>query len=81
MNRLISRIFSEIKPDKNTNNWEELEEQHKVLLIPVNISLDSQNNIIGVEHDLSVSSARLVRGTGDTEDIKMNIIYTRPKLH
>ena len=51
------------------------------MLIPVNISLDSQNNIIGVEHDLSVSSARLVRGTGDTEDIKMNIIYTRPKLH
>lgn len=81
LNRLISRIFSEIKPDKNTNNWDELEEQHKVLLIPVKISLDSQNNIIGVEHDLSVSSARLVRGTGDTEDIKMNIIYTRPKLH
>lgn len=82
LNRLISKIFSEIKPEEQDNiNWGELEEKHKVLLIPVNISLDSQNNIIGVEHDLSVSSARLIKGTGNLDEIKMNVIYTRPKIH
>lgn len=81
LNRLISRIFSEIKPEEQENiEWSEIEGKHKVLLIPVKISLDSQNNIIGVEHDLSVNSARLVRGTGNNE-IKMNVIYTRPQIH
>lgn len=82
LNRLISKIFNEIKPDEQKSiDWPKIEEEHKVLLVPVKISLDSQNNIIGVEHDLSVSSARLVKGTGDLDEIKMNVIYTRPRLH
>ena len=58
---------------------------NKVVLIPVTTESDSQGNIIGVENDLNVNSAMLVRGvegdpsSNEENQITMNVIYTQPK--
>lgn len=49
---------------------------NKVLLIPVETTYDSSNNLVKLNHDFSVSCARLVGGN-DTPKVKMNIIHTK----
>lgn len=53
-------------------NWD------KLLLIPVQTETDAQGNIIGVSHDLEVSSARLFGGENADNKLKMQVIYTKP---
>lgn len=91
LNRLISKIFSEIRPEieKGEPYWSTWKENNKdwnkVLLVPVTTETDSQGNTIGVENDLNVNSATLVRGddpntsTNAENRIMMNVIYTNPK--
>ena len=73
LNRLISHIFSEMRNNSaKSANWD------KLLLIPVQTETDAQGNIIGVSHDLEVSSARLFGGENADNKLKMQVIYTKP---
>lgn len=90
LNRLISYIFSEIRPEieKGEAEWNRWKSEHqdynKLLLVPVTTESDSQGNIIGVENDLNVNSAMLMGGkdlnnsSDESQRIKMSIIYTNP---
>lgn len=90
LNRLISYIFSEIRPEieKGEAEWNKWKSEHqdynKLLLVPVTTESDSQGNIIGVENDLNVNSAMLMGGkdlnnsSDESQRIKMSIIYTNP---
>lgn len=90
LNRLISYIFSEIRPEieegeAEWNKWKsEHQDYNKLLLVPVTTESDSQGNIIGVENDLNVNSAMLKGGkdlnnsSDESQRIKMSIIYTNP---
>lgn len=90
LNRLISYIFSEIRPEieKEEAEWNKWKSEHqdynKLLLVPVTTESDSQGNIIGVENDLNVNSAMLMGGkdlnnsSDESQRIRMSIIYTNP---
>lgn len=90
LNRLISYIFSGIRPEieKGEAEWNKWKSEHqdynKLLLVPVTTESDSQGNIIGVENDLNVNSAMLMGGkdlnnsSDESQRIKMSIIYTNP---
>lgn len=90
LNRLISYIFSEIRPEieKGEAEWNKWKSEHqdynKLLLVPVTTESDSQGNIIGVENDLNVNSAMLMGGkdlnnsSDESQRIRMSIIYTNP---
>lgn len=90
LNRLISYIFSEIRPEieKGEAEWNKWKSEHqdynKLLLVPVTTESDSQGNIIGVENDLNVNSATLMGGkdlnnsSDESQRIRMSIIYTNP---
>ncbi len=90
LNRLISYIFSEIRPEieKGETEWNKWKSEHqdynKLLLVPVTTESDSQGNIIGVENDLNVNSAMLMGGkdlnnsSDESQRIRMSIIYTNP---
>lgn len=55
--------------------WEEKNEDwNKVVLIPVEVGTDDNNNIISVTNDMSLGSARLVGG--EHNPIKIQIIYS-----
>ena len=72
LNRLISKIFADMKNGKTTNkDW------NKVLLVPVTIEEDVSHNIVGVSHNMEINSARLFGGE-DGEKLKIDIIYTKP---
>lgn len=72
LNRLISSIFSEIKGGKDKDeNW------NKVLLIPVITEKDMSGNVIGVSHNMEISSARLFGGE-EGEKLNIDIVYTKP---
>ena len=87
LNRLISHIFSEMREAEKSgkqlsDNW------NKVLLVPVTTDVDAQSNnaVIGISNDLSVSAARLFGGTDGKNNpnpdekniIKMEVTYTNP---
>lgn len=90
LNRLISYIFSEIRPEieKGETEWNKWKSEHrdynKLLLVPVTTESDSQGNIIGVENDLNVNSAMLMGGkdlnnsSDESQRIRVSIIYTNP---
>lgn len=90
LNRLISYIFSEIRPEieKGETEWNKWKSEHqdynKLLLVPVTTESDSQGNIIGVENDLNVNTAMLMGGkdlnnsSDESQRIRMSIIYTNP---
>lgn len=90
LNRLISYIFSEIRPEieKGEAEWNKWKSEHqdynKLLLVPVTTESDSQGNIIGVENDLNVNLAMLMGGkdlnnsSDESQRIRMSIIYTNP---
>ena len=73
MSRLVSHIFSELKEGKEKNeNWD------KVLLVPVITEKDVNQNIVGVAHNMEITSARLFGGENG-EKLNLEIIYTKPK--
>ena len=89
LNRLISNIFSEIRPEieKGSAHWTQWKADHpnwnKVLLVPVSLVTDSNSNVIGVENDMSVNSATLYGGenvdnAGNADRIQLQVFYTHP---
>ncbi len=66
--RLLTKMAQEKKDDTATENW------NKVLIIPVEATYDSGNNVVKLNHDFSMSSARLVGGTNDS--VNMEVIYS-----
>jgi hypothetical protein len=62
-------MLQEKKNETATENF------NKVLLIPVETTTNSSSEIVKMNHDFSISSARLVGG--DTDKVKMNIIYSK----
>lgn len=69
--RLVTRMVNEKKQGKATANW------NKVLLIPVSTTKDSSGNIVKLNHDFSMSYAKLMGGDGNP--LKMEVIYTKFK--
>lgn len=66
--RLVTKMVQEQKSGTATENW------NKVLLIPVETTYDSSNNLIKLNHDFSMSSARLVGGENDY--VNLEVIYS-----
>jgi hypothetical protein len=66
--RLVTRMAKEKKEGKATKNW------NKVLIIPVEPTKDSSGNIVKLNHDFSMNSARLVGG--DANKVKLEVIYS-----
>lgn len=66
--RLVTKMVQEKKDGTATENW------NKVLLIPVETTYDSSNSLIKLNHDFSMSSARLVGG--DNDDVNLEVIYS-----
>ena len=69
--RLITRMVKEKAEGRATENW------NKVLFIPVEPTKDSNGNIVKLNHDFSMSSAKLVGGESDK--IQLQVIYSRFK--
>ena len=66
--RLLTRMAKEKQEGTASENW------NKVLIIPVETTKDSSGNIVKLNHDFSMSSARLVGGAKDK--IKLEVIST-----
>lgn len=66
--RLVTRMAKEKKEGKATENW------NKVLIIPVEPTKDSSGNIVKLNHDFSMNSARLVGG--EANKVKLEVIYS-----
>ncbi|MBQ0023232.1 MAG: DUF4270 domain-containing protein [Prevotellaceae bacterium] len=68
----IARLLTNMVKEKNdgtaTENW------NKVLLIPVETTKDATTSIVKLNHDFSMTSARLVGGENDK--VKMEVIYS-----
>ena len=67
--KLVAQIMKEKREGTATENAD------KVLLIPVEATYDSNNNLVKLSHDFSMASARLVGG--DTDRVKLDVIYSR----
>ena len=66
--RLVTRMAKEKQEGKASKNW------NKVLLIPVEKTSDSNGNIVKLNHDFSMSSARLVGG--EANKLQLEVIYS-----
>lgn len=66
--RLVTKMVKEKKNGTASKNW------NKVLIIPVETTKDSNSNIVKLNHDFSMSSARLVGGS--TDNVTMEVIYS-----
>ena len=66
--RLVTRMAKEKKEGKATENW------NKVLIIPVEPTKDSSGNIVKLNDDFSMNSARLVGG--EANKVKLEVIYS-----
>jgi hypothetical protein len=60
----------EKKEGKATANW------NKVLLIPVESTKDSNGSVVKLNHDFSMSSARLI---GGSDKLQLEVIYSNFK--
>ena len=69
VSQLLRLMMQEKHNGKATENYD------KVLIIPVEATYDSNNNLVKICHDFSMTSSRLVGGKNDR--IKMNVIYSR----
>jgi len=68
--RLITLMAREKKEGKATANW------NKVLLIPVESTKDSNGSVVKLNHDFSMSSARLI---GGSDKLQLEVIYSNFK--
>lgn len=66
--RLLTKMAKEKAEGTATANW------NKVLLIPVEATYDSSNNLVKLNHDFSMSSAKLVGG--DNDRVLLEVIYS-----
>lgn len=67
--RLVSTIIREKADGTATENCD------KVLIIPVEVTKDSNSKVVKLDHDFSMSSSRLVGG--ESGGVKMNVIYSK----
>lgn len=69
--QLITQMLNEKRSGKQTENW------NKVLLIPVEAIKDgsANNTLVKLNHDFSMTSARLVGGKNDK--VEMEVVYTK----
>ncbi|WP_455672157.1 DUF4270 domain-containing protein [Phocaeicola sp.] len=76
--RLISYCINEKKNGEKTDpNWlAKNPEWNQVVLIPVKVDMDSNKNIIGVQNNLDMESARLKGGTKVGNELNLQILYT-----
>lgn len=68
ISRLVTRMAKEKKEGTASKNW------NKVLLIPVEKTSDTNGNIVKINHDFSMSSARLVGG--QSNKVALEVIYS-----
>ena len=77
--RLISTCLKEKQQGTQSPNY------NKVLLIPVSTVYDTSNNLVKVNHDFSIGSARLVKGhtntpgnwsEDETSNVLLKVIYS-----
>ena len=66
--RLVAKMVQERRDGTASPNW------NKVLLIPVEATFDSSNNLIKLNHDFSMSCAKLVGG--DNGNVNLEVIYS-----
>ncbi len=69
--KLINTMKTELKNGTATDNY------NKVLLIPVDVTFDSESKLVKLVHDFSMTSAKLVGG--DSNPVKLEVIYSRFK--
>lgn len=76
--RLISTCIEEKKAaEAQGKKIEDVDpDYNKVLLIPVETSYDTSNNLVKLNHDFKVSCAKLVGGT-DEAKVKISIIHSK----
>lgn len=56
------------------------EDWNKVVIIPVSTTTNTSGEIVKVVHDMSLTSTKLVKGTGgDDSPIKISVVYSRFK--
>ena len=60
---------TELKEGTATENY------NKILLIPVDVTYDSENKLVKLAHDFSMTSARLVGGENDP--VKLEVLYSK----
>ena len=65
--KMINTMKAELKQGKASENY------NKVLLIPVEATLDSKNQLVKLSHDFSMTSAKLV---GGEDPIQLKVIYS-----
>jgi len=65
---LITQMIQEKKNGTASENY------NKVLLIPVEVTTDANGSIVKMNHDFSMSSAKLIGGQKDK--VKMEVIYS-----
>lgn len=68
ISRLVTIMAHEKAEGKATENW------NKVLIIPVETTSDSSGKIVKLNHDFSMSSARLVGG--EANKLQLEVIYS-----
>ena len=71
----IAKLLNVIK--KEVQNGTASENYNKVLLIPVEATFDTNNSLVKLAHDFSMSSAKLVGGESDS--VGLQIIYSNYK--
>ncbi len=69
--RLVTRMANEKRQGTASANW------NKVLIIPVTTTKDSNSSIVKINHDFSMSYAKLVGG--DSDPVKLEVIYSKYK--
>ncbi len=73
ISRLLTRCVQEKRNGTATPNW------NKVLIIPVEATYDSSNQLVKLCHDFSMASARLVGGSDSDNKVKLDVVYSRFK--
>ncbi len=73
ISRLLTQCLQEKMDGTATENW------NKVLLIPVEVTYDTSNQLVKLCHDFSMSSARLVGGAASEVKPQLEVIYSRFK--
>lgn len=69
--RLVTKMAKEKQAGTASENW------NKVLIIPVESTKDSNGNIVKLNHDFSMSSAKLVGG--ENNKVELEVIYSNFK--
>lgn len=76
-NLVTTCINEKKKGEISDEDWETKNpDWNEIVLIPVKLSLDNNNNVIKVEHDLQMNSVKLKGGLKGTP-IDMKVIYSR----